>query len=84
MTLDDDTAYHMRAKTKKGELDRLRMKIEAVDHEIEINEQTHQREREQCAALERKIEEMSMEFDTIDGSIGSTFGESHRAPALSS
>ena len=40
VTLDDDTAYHMRAKTKKGELDRLRMRIEAVDREIEINDQT--------------------------------------------
>jgi hypothetical protein len=38
VTLDDDTAYHLRAKTKKGELDRLRMKIEALDHEIEIND----------------------------------------------
>ena len=84
VTIDDDSAYHMRAKTKKGELDRLRMKTEAVDREIESNEQTYQREKEVCAALERKIEEMSMEFDTIDGSIGSTFGESHRAPALSS
>jgi hypothetical protein len=40
VTLDDDTAYHMRAKTKKGELDRLRLRIEAVDREIEINDQT--------------------------------------------
>ena len=83
VTLDDDTAYHLRAKTKKGELDRLRMKIEALDHEIEINDQTFLREKDQCATLERKIEEMSMELDNIDGTIGSIFGESHRAPPLS-
>jgi len=59
VTLDDDTAYHMRAKTKKGELDRLRLRIEAVDHEIENNFQTYLREKELCATLERKIEDMS-------------------------
>ena len=83
VTLDDDTAYHLRAKTRKGELDRIRMKIEALDHEIEINDQTFLREKELCANLERKIEEMSMELDNIDGTIGSIFGESHRAPPLS-
>ena len=37
VTLDDDTAYHMQAKTKKGELDRLKLRIEAMEQENEIN-----------------------------------------------
>jgi hypothetical protein len=38
VTLDDDTAYHMQAKAKKGELDRMRMKSEALERESEINQ----------------------------------------------
>jgi hypothetical protein len=34
--LDDDTAYHMKAKTKKGELDRLRANIEQLENELYI------------------------------------------------
>ena len=44
VTLDDDTAYHMQAKTKKGELDRLNIKIETMVTEMELNEQSRNRE----------------------------------------
>jgi hypothetical protein len=37
VTLDDDTAYHMQAKIKKGELDRLRGKIETLERESDLN-----------------------------------------------
>ena len=37
VTLDDDSAYHMKAKIKKAELDRLYGKIIEIEHELEIN-----------------------------------------------
>jgi predicted nuclease with TOPRIM domain len=80
VTLDDDTAYHMKAKTKKGELDRLRSRIEAMEEEISGMSQTHTRERDICAGLEKKIDDMSREIESLDGTAGSVFSNFTETP----
>ena len=66
VTLDDDSAYHMKAKIKKGELDRLYGKIIEIEHELEINGGVISREEEIIMQLEAKIDEMNKELDALD------------------
>jgi hypothetical protein len=74
----------MKAKTKKGELDRLRSKIEQLENDLQVADQTKAREKDLSHGLERKLEDMSREIESLDGTNGSVFSNdfpmTHRLP----